>query len=123
MQLIKLIIRSLILSACTGLTLLSLSAQVHATSDLERGFAAQNNGDFSSAASYFQTASESGNSEAQYQLGLLYAEGSGIEKNLSKAITLIQQASDTAHLLAIEWLTQHGDLTTTSEEDDPEDDC
>tara|TARA_B110000263_G_scaffold245099_1_gene254134 strand:- start:523 stop:813 length:291 start_codon:yes stop_codon:yes gene_type:complete len=96
---------------------------VHATSDLERGFAAQNNGDFSSAASYFQTASESGNSEAQYQLGLLYAEGSGIEKNLSKAITLIQQASDTAHLLAIEWLTQHDDLTTTSEEDDPEDDC
>lgn len=118
MQLIKTI---------TALTLLSFSIHTHATTDLEQGIEAQNKGDISSAASYFEAASLSGSSEAQYQLGLLYAEGIGIEKNLPKAIALMQQAANTEHLLAIQWLAQHNTPAATSEEieeeEDPEDDC
>jgi TPR repeat protein len=128
MQLIKTIIGSRILSTCTALAILSGAAQAHATSDLEQALDAQKNGNLSSAASYFSAASEAGSSEAQYQLGLLYAEGRGVEKNYAQAVVLIQQAADAGHSLAIEWIAQHRLVTATTEEeeeeeDDPEDDC
>ena len=124
MHLIKTILRSQVVSTCTALAILATASQAHATSDLEQALDAQKNGNLSSAASYFSAASEAGSSEAQYQLGLLYAEGRGVEKNYAQAVVLIQQAADAAHSLAIEWIAQHRLVTaTTEEEEDPEDDC
>ncbi|HCH32060.1 MAG TPA: hypothetical protein DE045_03845 [Oceanospirillaceae bacterium] len=127
MHLIKTIFRARILSACTALAILTAATQAHANSDLEQGLHAQNNGKFSSAASYFAAASESGNSEAQYLLGLLYTEGRGVDQNHAQAMLLIQQAADAAHPLAMEWIAQHSVVTAPAEQDeeeaDPEDDC
>jgi hypothetical protein len=99
---------------------------VHATTDLEQGLQAQSNGELASAAKYFQTAAEAGNSEGQYQLGLLYAQGIGIEADFANAKILIQKAADQGHILATEWLGLQNLSAAPAweeEEEDPEDDC
>jgi hypothetical protein len=78
------------------------------------------------AATHFQTAAQTGSSEAQYQLGMLYVQGIGVEENLENAKTLVQQAASQGHVLATEWLSAHVVSVTPSveeEEEDPEDDC
>ena len=125
MHLIKTILHSRTVSTCIVMAILSTPA--HASSDLEQGLDAQNNGDLSNAAIHFSAASESGNSEAQYQLGLLYADGRGVEQNHPRAIALMQRAAAAAHPLAIAWIAQHAVVTGPTEQDeeeaDPEDDC
>tara|TARA_B110000495_G_C22886736_1_gene517143 strand:- start:237 stop:617 length:381 start_codon:yes stop_codon:yes gene_type:complete len=126
MKIINIIVRAGVFSVCTSLGLLPLSSQVHATTDLEQGLQAQSNGELASAAKYFQTAAEAGNSEGQYQLGLLYAQGIGIEADFANAKILIQKAADQGHILATEWLGLQNLSAAPAweeEEEDPEDDC
>ena len=122
------IIRAGVFSFCTSLTLLTLSTQVIAITDLQQGLQAQNNGDLAGAANYFQTAAQAGSSEGQYQLGLLYAQGIGIKVDLANAKILKQKAADQGHILASQWLGMQAVSTSSAweeeeEEEDPEDDC
>jgi TPR repeat protein len=128
MNRLKLIARAGAFSFCTSLALLSLSSQVHAITDLEQGLQAQSDGNLKAAATHFQVAAQTGSSEAQYQLGMLYVQGIGVEENLENAKTLVQQAASQGHVLATEWLSAHVVSVTPSveeeeEEEDPEDDC
>jgi len=54
----------------------------------------------------FQQASEQGNRRAQYQLGLLYARGDGVQKNLMKARELLHKAAMQGHPKAQFYLAQ-----------------
>jgi TPR repeat protein len=126
MNRLKVIARAGAFSFCTSLVLLSLSSQVHAITDLEQALQAQSDGNLEAAAKHFQTAAQTGNSEAQYQLGMLYVQGTGVEENLENAKILVQQAASQGHVLATEWLSEHVVSVTPSveeEEEDPEDDC
>jgi len=49
------------------------------------------------AATLFQKAGEQGNRRAQYQLGLLYARGDGVPKNLIRARELLHKAAMQGH--------------------------
>jgi hypothetical protein len=128
MNRLKVIVRAGAFSFCTSLVLLSLSSQVHAITDLEQALQAQSDGNLEAAAKHFQTAAQTGSSEAQYQLGMLYVQGTGVEENLENAKTLVQQAASQGHVLATKWLSAHVVSVTPSveeeeEEEDPEDDC
>jgi len=58
------------------------------------------------AATLFQQAAEKGNRRAQYQLGLLYARGDGVQKNLIKARELLRKAAMQGHPKAQFYLGQ-----------------
>jgi len=58
------------------------------------------------AVPFFQQASEQGNRRAQYQLGLLYARGDGVQKNLMKARELLHKAAMQGHPKAQFYLAQ-----------------
>ena len=49
---------------------------------------------YSVAAEWYQKAAEQGYAQAQNNLGVLYAEGHGVEKNMDKAKELITQAAE-----------------------------
>ena len=126
MNIIKTAMRIGSLGVCTSIIVLALSGQAHAISDIDLGMQAKNDNDYLVAVSHFQKAAQAGSHEAQYQLGLLYAQGSGIAKDLTEATNLIQKAADQGHLLATAWLSQKVVSTPTTEEDpeeEPEDDC
>ena len=82
MSIIKTIVCASSFGFFSSLALLPLSSQVHAISELEQGFQAQSKSDLTSAANYFLTAAQAGSSEAQYQLGLLYVQGIGIDSDM-----------------------------------------
>ncbi|GMQ99203.1 MAG: hypothetical protein BMS9Abin18_0019 [Zetaproteobacteria bacterium] len=58
------------------------------------------------AATLFQQAAEKGNRRAQYQLGLLYARGDGVQKNLVKAREWLRKAAMQGHPKAQFYLGQ-----------------
>ena len=58
------------------------------------------------AATLFQQAGEKGNRRAQYQLGLLYARGDGVQKNLVRARELLHKAAMQGHPKAQFYLGQ-----------------
>jgi len=64
------------------------------------------NKQFADAATLFQQASEQGNRRAQYQLGLLYARGDGVQKNLVRARELLHKAAMQGHPKAQFYLGQ-----------------
>ena len=46
------------------------------------------NQDYKQAMNWYRKAAEQGNSEAQYNLGVMYATGDGISKDYKKAVSL-----------------------------------
>jgi len=52
----------------------------------------------------YKTAAEDGSAEAQYQLGLMYARGFGIEKNMEQAREWLEKAGNNGYPLALETL-------------------
>ncbi|MBQ7796059.1 MAG: sel1 repeat family protein, partial [Lachnospiraceae bacterium] len=57
--------------------------------------------EFQQAASFFHQAAEQGDSEAQYQLGLLYLEGLGVKKDEKTGAGWIQKSAAQEHNEAI----------------------
>jgi len=62
--------------------------------------------DLAGASVLFQQAAEKGNRRAQYQLGLLYARGDGVRKNLIRARELLHKAAMQGHPKAQFYLGQ-----------------
>ena len=102
----------------TLLISMTLSSLSFADGHLDPAHAALANSDFSNAATLFTKAADAGDAEAQYQLGLLFASGKGVEADLAKAQALMYQAAAQGHPGATTWLANNEE-----EEADPEDDC
>ena len=49
--------------------------------------------DFKTAANWFEASALQGNSKAQFNLALMYYRGEGVETNLEKAFTLMEEAA------------------------------
>jgi hypothetical protein len=73
----------------SGFTLQSVSA-----GDFEDGVALYEQQEFTEAAKSFQSAANKGNADAQFNLGLMYLNGEGIEQDYQKARALFQQSAE-----------------------------
>ena len=80
---------------------------------------AVNAGDYSTAATLLAAEVASENADAQYQMGLLLADGKGVAADMEAAVAHMQLAAMQEHEAAITWLTERG----IEPEGNPEDDC
>lgn len=78
-----------------------------------------NAGDYATAATLLTAEVEYGDAEAQYQMGLLLADGKGVAADMEAAVAHMQMAASQEHEAAITWLTERG----IEPEGNPEDDC
>jgi TPR repeat protein len=62
--------------------------------------------EFRQAAKYFERAAKQNNPDAQFELGLCYQNGSGVERNIEKADIWMQKAAKQKHTGAIARLAQ-----------------
>ena len=67
------------------LLILSLSAQV-AADPLEDGTVAYNRGDYATALRLFQQSADKGSAVAQFNIGIMYANGQGVTQNYAEAV-------------------------------------
>jgi len=65
------------------------------TGELEAGVKAYDAKEYSNALGYFKPLAERGNVEAQGYLGVMYANGQGLEKNLTEAVKWFRLAAGT----------------------------
>ena len=61
---------------------------------LEEGLVAYRSGDYAKAIELWQPIADKGNSDAQYRLGSMYAEGKGVERNDATALTWFKKAAE-----------------------------
>ena len=66
----------------------------------ERGHAHYDRGEFLKALGAWRRGGESGNPEAQYRVGLLYARGEGVLRSTPDAVTWYQRAAEQGHVEA-----------------------
>jgi len=103
----------LVLHTASGETL-TVEAPVRASTqaaepgrtEFEQGMRRLKAHDTATAARLFERAAAQGNRRARYQLGLLYARGDGVEKDLNKARELFRQAAMQGHPKAQFYLGQ-----------------
>ena len=77
-----------------SLALATLLAAPCAAEPLEEGMDAHRAKDYAKAAELWRPLAEKGDAVAQYRLGLLYAEGKGVEQNDATAFTWMQRAAN-----------------------------
>jgi len=82
------------------------SAREPAWQLFEKAMALAGKRDSAGASMLFQQAAKKGNRRAQYQLGLLYARGDGVRKNLIRARKLLHKAAMQGHPKAQFYLGQ-----------------
>jgi len=68
--------------------------------DFNKGVDAYERGDYATALREMTPFAEQGNAIAQYGLGLIYANGEGIEKNLTEAMKWYRKAAEQGHASA-----------------------
>ena len=97
------IIRQLVnIRHITGILGLSfiLTMPVALAADIEAGVAAYNAGNYDRAVQEFRPLAEAGVAEAQFGLGILYTEGTGVPRDQKQAIKWITLAAEQGHALA-----------------------
>ena len=62
-----------------------------------RGDQAYQSGDFSTARAIWQTLADTGHPAAQFNLGVIYADGRGTPRDMVKALDWWQKAADNGH--------------------------
>ena len=80
----------------------------------DQGLVLASKGEHAAAVALFKQAAEQGNRPAQYFLGLYYARGEGVTKDLDKAFEWLEKASMAGHPKAMYHLGEmyvHGDGT------------
>ena len=85
--------KKLILAAIAALFGASL-----ALADAETGIDAFNSKEFDAALAELQPAAETGDLDAMYYLGQMYASGFGVEKDLAKALRYYRTAAESGHV-------------------------
>ena len=68
------------------------------------GFLAAESGEYQKAADQWSQLAGKGHAVAQFNMGLLYHSGSGVELNEQKAVSLYHQAADNGYSYAQEYL-------------------
>ena len=68
--------------------------------DYERAFEALKNKDYEKAIYFFSFFASNGDSVAQYNMGVLYRDGHGVDKNVEVALSWFLLAADQQHMLA-----------------------
>ena len=71
-----------------------LSAAPTAAADFLTGMEALRRGDFEAALAELEPLAEQGHAEAQYQLGILYASGDGVDVSLTQAVEYYRAAAE-----------------------------
>ena len=87
-----------LLSICAASALIFSTTAIHA--DYEAGVNAAFAGDFKTAFKEFSEAAEAGLDLAQYNLGILYFTGQGVQQDLAAAFKWTEAAALQGHLLA-----------------------
>jgi uncharacterized protein len=82
------------------LPFLLLTPLIQAQTDYEAGVAAMQRGDYEVALRAFTQAAEDGLDLAQYNLGVMYFTGRGVEQNLKQAFRWTRRAAEQGHLQA-----------------------
>ena len=82
-----------ILRTATFLLCTAVAAPVMAQ-DFEKGWAAYNAGDYETALQEWRPLAEHGDAEAQTNLGLMYATGSGVLQDYAEAVDWYRKAAD-----------------------------
>ncbi len=72
---------------------LSFLAAASLGADFATGVSAYQKGDYATAAKEWRPLAEQGSPEAQFNLGLLYADGQGVPQDYSEAITWFQRSA------------------------------
>lgn len=76
-------------------------ANTAAASPLEDGIAAYNRGDSKAALELWQPLADAGNSDAQFNIGVLYANGEGVAQSYEQAIAWYRKAADQGDVYAL----------------------
>lgn len=77
-----------------------LTMPVALAADIEAGVATYNAGNYDRAIQEFRPLAEAGVAEAQFGLGILYTEGTGVPRDQRQAIKWISLAAEQGHALA-----------------------
>ena len=75
-------------------------SSIPATADFNAGVDAYNQGDYVTAFAEFKLAAEQGMAQAQYNLAVMYDEGSGVDQNFPIAAQLYKLAADQGYVPA-----------------------
>ena len=74
--------RNLTATICLAVALLLGSAGVSWSQDFQKGLAAYESGDYATALREWKPLAKQGNADAQYNLGLMYANGQGVPRTI-----------------------------------------
>ncbi len=92
--------RNLTATICIAVTLLLGGAGVAWSADFQRGYAGYKSGDFATALREWTPLAEQRHSDAQYNLGLMYANGQGVPKNYKTAVKWYKLAAEQGNAFA-----------------------
>jgi TPR repeat protein len=96
--------RNLIATLCLTLAVLLGSVGMSASADFQRGLSAHDRGDYATALQEWTPLAEQGHATAQYNLGVMYAEGQGVPQDYKTAVKwwkLAAEQGDAAAQLAL----------------------
>ena len=71
-----------------------------ATSTFDESYAALSRGDYATALNGFRTLAERGDADAQYNLGVMYANGEGVARDYAEAVSWYRMAAEQGHAVA-----------------------
>src|SRR5215471_15366664 len=83
------VLGAILLAAC-----ILLASPALAQVALEEGLAAYRSGNYAKAMEVWRPLADSGNADAQYRIGSMYAEGKGVQRNDATALTWFQRAAE-----------------------------
>ncbi len=82
----------------TALVLLCLTAPAKA--DFVEGWRAYQRGEYATALRHWNRLAEQGDPIAQYNVGVMYDEGTGVDRDAAKVIKWWRKAADQGHVMA-----------------------
>jgi len=92
--------RAFVLSILFFITSSAFFLKLVFASDYEKAFRALNKGDYEKAAYFLSFYASNGDAIAQYNMGLLYRDGLGVEKNQKMSLSWLILAAQQDHMLA-----------------------
>ena len=78
--------------------------------DFDKGFSAYQKGDYATALPEWTPLAEQGYATAQHNLGVMYANGEGVEKNLTEAMKWYRKAAEQGNENALNNLNEKRDF-------------
>ena len=89
--------RNLTATLCLTLAVLLGSVGVSVSQDFQVGFDAYNRGDYALALREFTPLAEQGDADAQFNLGLMYRNGEGVQQDHKESAKWFRRAAEQGH--------------------------